>query len=101
MTTDTPASFPVENLLASAVDALKVSGDARSIAVLIAGRCELVQWDSDFGIDYWRLFISLPVPLFYAMNEEEKEATQEAIKAVVRPFFATTSDGSTALSLRP
>jgi hypothetical protein len=101
MTTDTPAPFPVENLLASAVDALKVQGDARSIAVLIAGQCKLVQGDSDFGIDYWHLFISLPVPFFYAMSEEERETTQEAIGAVLRPFFATTSDGLKGVAIAP
>src|SRR3990170_1900676 len=97
-----PTPFPVENLLASAVEALKVQGDARGIAVLIASNCQLVQWNSDFGIDFWRLFISLPVPLFYAMSEDERKATQDSIAAVVAPFFETTpSDGFDSVVIAP
>lgn len=80
---------------------MKVQGDARSIAVLIAGKGELVRWDSDFGAEYWRLSISLPVPLFYAMSEEEKDATQESIDRVLRPFFATTLDGLNGVVIAP
>ena len=94
--------FPLEDFLASAVEALKVQGDARAIAVLIAGKCQLVQWNSDFGIDFWRLFVALPVPLFYAMNDDERKLTQEAISAVVGPFFETTpSDGLDSVVISP
>lgn len=97
-----PSPFLVENLLASAVEALKVSGDARAIAVLLEGKCELVQWNSDFGIDFWRLFVALPVPLFYAMNEDERKVTQESIAAVLGPFFETTpQDGLDAVIITP
>lgn len=94
--------FPLEDLLASAVEALKVYGDARAIAVLAAGQCQLVRWNSDFGIDFWRLFIALPVPLFYAMTEDERTITQEAISSVVGPFFQTTpSDGLDSVAITP
>ena len=82
------APFLLEDLVASSVDALKVRGDARAIAVMVAGSAELILWDQDFGVDSWRLSISLPVHLFYAMAEEQREATEEAIADVVRPFFA-------------
>lgn len=97
-----PTPFPLEDFLASAVEALKVQGDARAIAVLIAGNCQLRQWNSDFGIDFWRLFIALPVPLFYAMNDDERKLTQESISSVVTPFFEVTpSDGLESVVITP
>jgi hypothetical protein len=100
--TDPPTPFQVENLLASAVEALKVYGDSRAIAVLVAGSCRLSHWNSDFGIDYWRLIVALPAQLFYAMSEEDREVTQESIKSVVAPFFATTpSDSLSAVVITP
>ncbi len=94
--------FPLEDFLASAVEALKVQGDARAIAVLIAGKCELLQWNSDFGIDFWRLFIALPIPLFYAMNDDDRKLTQEAIATVVTPFFETKpGDGLESVVISP
>ena len=100
--TQPPVPFRVDDLLASAVEALKVQGDARGIAVLIAGNCQLVRWNSDFGIDYWRLFVALPVPLYYAMSDDERKATQEGIAAVVAPFFgATPSDGLDEVVITP
>ncbi len=81
--------FQLENLLASAVEALKLQGDARAIAVLVEGKCHMELWESDFGVDYWRLFIELPVPLYYAMNEDDRKFTQESIAGVVAPFFAS------------
>ena len=63
--------FSTEDLVASAVEALKVQGDARAITVLAAGESYLALWDSDYDIDRWRLFISLPVHLFYALSEAD------------------------------
>ena len=62
--------FPIDNLLASVVEALKVRGDARAIAALVEGECQFAPWDSDFGIDTWRLFVALPVHSCYAMNDD-------------------------------
>jgi len=84
----------VEDILSSAVEALKVIGDARAIAILISGGCQLTPWDSDFGIDTWRLFIALPVSLFYALNDDELRAAQTAIYDVISPFYATTPHDS-------
>lgn len=94
--------FSAEDLIASAVEALKVRGDARAIAVLVSGNCHLQLWDSDFGIDGWRLFIALPVHLFYAMSEDERRATEGAIEEVTGPFFSVTpSDALEAVVLTP
>lgn len=82
--------FPIEAFLASIVEALKVRGDARAIAALVEGKCNFAPWDSDFGIDSWRFFVSLPVHIFYAMNDEERKATEEAIENVATPFFVST-----------
>jgi len=84
--------FATEDLIASAVEALKVKGDARGIAVLVAGKCHLEQWNRDFGIDFWRLVVALPVPLYYAISEEDRTATEAVIKEVVGPFFSTMPD---------
>lgn len=86
--------FKEEDLIASAVEALKVRGDARAIAVLVTGKCTMQLWDSDYGIDSWRLFISLPVHLFYAMSEDERKATEGGIEEVVHPFFSSTPGDS-------
>jgi hypothetical protein len=82
--------FSTENLIASVVEALKVRGDARGIAVLVAGQCHMALWDSDFGIDSWRLFVALPVHLYYAISEDDRKATEMSIAEVVGPFFSTT-----------
>lgn len=82
--------FDLENLIASSVEALKTRGDARAIAVLAAGECELLLWDDDFGVSSWRLFVSLPVPLFYAIGDDDREATADAIGDAVRPFFTSS-----------
>jgi hypothetical protein len=81
--------FFTEDLIASAVEALKVRGDARGIAVLVAGQCHMALWDSDFGIDSWRLFVSLPVHLFYAISEDDRKVTEASIADVMGPFFTT------------
>lgn len=92
----------MEDLLASIVEALKVNGDARAITVLIEGDCQLAQWNSDFGIDFWRLLISLPVTLFYAMSAEERKLTEDAIASVTTPFFANRpSDGLESVVITP
>lgn len=85
-----PPPFMIDDLLSSIVDALKVKGDARAIAALIESDCELQRWDSDFGIDSWRLFVSLPVHIFYALSDEERKTTEEAIYEVGGHFFAST-----------
>lgn len=71
--------FIPEDFLASVVEALKIRGDARTIAALIEGECNFQIWDSDFGIDYWRLFLALPVHIFYALSEEERKLIEESI----------------------
>ncbi|MFO1235170.1 MAG: hypothetical protein U1E47_09050 [Rivihabitans pingtungensis] len=83
-------------LLASAVEALKILGDARAIAVLVTGKCTMQLWDSDYGIDSWHLFISLPVHLFYAISEDERKSTEGSIEEVMRPFFSSTPCDSLA-----
>lgn len=94
--------FKEEDLIASSVEALKVHGDARAIAVLVAGNCTLQLWNSDFGIDYWRLFITLPVQLFYAISEDERKITESAIAEVIHPFFAATpADALESVALAP
>ena len=80
--------FAIENFLASLVEALKVHGDARSIAVILEGQCRFQAWDSDFGVNTWKLFIAVPVHVFYALTDDERKATEEAIGNAGGAFFA-------------
>jgi len=94
--------FSEEDLIASAVEALKARGDARAIAVLVAGQGRLHQWNNNWGIDQWRLFITLPVHLFYAMSEDDRKMTELSIADAVGPFFAVTaSDELESVVLAP
>jgi very-short-patch-repair endonuclease len=82
--------FPLEDFLASVAEGLRVRGDARAIAAIVEGECQFQPWDSDFGIDMWKLMISLPVHIFYALSDDERKATEAAIKDVGEPFFTST-----------
>ena len=94
--------FPNDDFLASIVEAMKVRGDARAIATLVEGECRIHLWDQDFGIDSWRISIELPVPLFYAMTDDEREATQDSIKEVASSFFhSTPNDALGSVVLAP
>jgi hypothetical protein len=86
--------FRLEDLIASAVEGLKVQGDARAIAVLISAKCQITLWGTDFGVDSWRLLISLPASLFYAMTEDERSLAQDSIFNVTAPFFQSTPSDS-------
>lgn len=94
--------FPLEDFLSSVVGALKVRGDSRAIAAIVEGDAYFHLWDSDFGIDAWRLFVTLPVHIFYALTDEERKATEEAILDVGAPFFASApSHALSSVSLAP
>lgn len=82
--------FPINDFISSVVEALKSSGDARAIATLIEGQCETLLWDSDFDLDAWRIFVALPVQLFYAMSEEERNTAEGSVASAAAPFFAAT-----------
>lgn len=98
----TAPPFPIEDLLSSLVEALKLKGDARAIASLVESECELRLWDSDFGIDSWQLFVSMPVHIFYALSDEERKATELSIAEVGGHFFASTpSDALSGAVLAP
>jgi hypothetical protein len=84
--------FELEDFLAFIVEVLKVRGDARAIAALVEGGCKVTCWESDYGLDRWRLFVALPVPLFHAMTEDERRATEAAIDDAASPFFAVKPD---------
>ncbi len=80
--------FTAEDFLASMVEALKIQGDARTIAILVEGECRFEYWEEDFGVDYWRLFVALPFHIFYALTDNEREATETLIFEVGRDLFA-------------
>lgn len=82
--------FNSEDLAAAAVDALKVRGDARAIAVIVAGDCSIDLSGSDFGVNYWQFLIELPVQLFYAMSDDERKATETTVAEVITPFYTTS-----------
>jgi len=94
--------FEPEDFLASVVEAMKVRGDARAIATLVEGNCNFHLWDQDFGVDSWNLSVNLPVPLFYAMTDTERNATEESIKEVASSFFnSKPGDHFASVTLTP
>ena len=84
--------FNMEDLAAGAVEAFKLLGDARAIAVLVSGECTAELINTDFGVNYWQLMVPLPIPLYYAMTDVEREATSKAIYDVVTPFYSPLHD---------
>jgi len=84
---DTP--FLIEDFTSSIVEALKVRGDARSIAVILEGTCRFSFREQDWGISHWDLIIGVPVPIYHAMDTAERELTEKAIDEVASPFFAS------------
>lgn len=86
------APFLVEDLVASGVEALKVRGDARAIAVLVAGECSLELDEGSMNVGYWTLFIKLNTRIFFAMSVEDRDSVKESIVAVIDPFFSSRSD---------
>lgn len=94
--------FALEDFLASLVEALKVTGDARAIALIVEGDCRLEYTTSDFGIDYWQLTVALPVHIFYALSEVERNAAMQNLLTVASTFFAATpSDVLASVSVVP
>lgn len=94
--------FYINDFVASVVEALKSRGDARAIAALVESESYFHPWGSDFGIDGWKLFVTVPIHLFYAMTEEERKATEDAILDVSAPFFALKpGDALSSVSLAP
>ncbi len=94
--------FGLEDFLAAVVEALKIRGDARAITALLEGDCHFDFCESDFGVDFWNLFIALPVHIFYAMTDAERNATSDVIFEVGSPFFGSTpSDGLRRVIITP
>lgn len=94
--------FPLDDFLASVVGALKVRGDSRAIAVIVEGSAYFHLWDSDFGIDGWRLFVNVPIHIYFALTDEERKATEDAILDVGAPFFSSTpSQALSQVSVAP
>lgn len=94
--------FPMEDFLASLVEALKVKGDARAIVTVIEGICQFSHNDTDWGVDYWDLYISIPVHVFYALSDEERQATAATIRdTAVRFFGSTPADGLRDVYITP
>lgn len=94
--------FNVEDLVAAAVDALKIKGDARAITVLVSGDCSLDLEMSDFGINFWQIIIALPIGIFYAMSDDERKATESSIAEAIAPFYtAEQSDSLSSVVIAP
>ena len=97
----TNAPLVLEDFLASAVEALKVRGDARSIAIVLAGSCAFEWSREDWGVEYWDLNIGIPTPLFHAMSTEEVSQVQSNIREVMVPFFKSRPEGMAGVNVHP
>lgn len=84
--------YPLEDFLASLAEGLKVRGDARSLAVLLAGNCSFDYLDTDFGVRNWGLQVGLPVALFHALSSADIEQVQAALCEVGQSFFRGPGD---------
>lgn len=94
--------FPIEDFLASATMALKIRGDARSIATILAGDCRFEPTESDWGVDYWALRIGLPIHVFHALTEAEIKQIEEAILEIGRSLFSSTvTEGLSQVAIAP
>jgi hypothetical protein len=89
--------FPIEDFLASLTDALKIHGDARSIAILIEAECRFELTGSDWGIDYWSLRVGLPIQIFHALTEAEISEVEESLLLVARSFVSSLEADSLSL----
>ncbi|MBK8069800.1 MAG: hypothetical protein IPK27_19930 [Rhodanobacteraceae bacterium] len=87
-----PKPFNVEALLSSVVAALQIKGDSRAIAAVVEGEAELLLWDHDFGVNYWRLNLGIPIQLYYALSDAERESAEESILEVARHFFGSLAE---------
>lgn len=86
--------FPLEDFLASLVEALKIKGDARAITAIVEGDCRFDYVEMDFGIEYWSLHIMLPVHIFYALSDEDRQAISAVIAEGGSPFFMSTASAA-------
>ena len=94
--------FPIEDFLASVAAALKVRGDARSIAVLLETQCEFDYETSDFGVDYWTLRMALPIHIFHALSRDELLQVENTVLEVGKTFFSSrTSDSLSSVKISP
>jgi very-short-patch-repair endonuclease len=82
--------FPIEDFLASLTEGLKIRGDARAITAVVEGTCWFAHYETDFGVDFWTLYIALPVHIFYALSDEERRSIAHVVEEVSYPFFAST-----------
>lgn len=94
--------FPIEDFLASLTEVLKMQGDSRSIAILIAGKCEFQQTGSDWGVDYWSLQVGLPIYIFQALTNDEISEVEDKLLGVGRSLFSSSeSDGLSYVKIFP
>lgn len=94
--------FLIEDFLASLTEALKIRGDARSIAILLSGESEFEESHSDWGVDYWSLRIGLPIHVFHALDKAEISSVEAALYDVGGSLFTSlTSDALTSVKIFP
>ncbi|HMV46595.1 MAG TPA: hypothetical protein PLD20_31995 [Blastocatellia bacterium] len=86
----TQRPFPIEDFLASLAASLKIRGDARALTIIVEGDSRFEPTESDWGIDFWLLFISVPIHIFHALTDEERTQTEQAIYDAGKHFFIST-----------
>jgi very-short-patch-repair endonuclease len=92
-----PEPFQIEDFLAALTEVLKIQGDSRSIAILLAGMCEFQQESSDWGIDYWSFRVGLPIYIFHALTQEEIEEVQTKLLQVGQSLFGSRQSDELSL----
>ena len=86
----TERPFPIEDFLASLATSLKILGDARALTIIVEGDSRFEPAETDWGIEYWSLFISIPTHIFHALTDEERMQIEGVICDVGKRFFIST-----------
>lgn len=82
--------FKIDDFLASMIEALKIKGDSRSIAILLNGECRFEPCDQDWGIDYYNFLIAIPIYIFSAISKDELNLVTSDLLDIGQQFFSST-----------
>jgi len=94
--------FPLEDFLAAVVEALQVRGDARAIALVLAGSCSFDCVNEDWGVSYWALNVGVPTRLFHVLSGDEVKQVENNLLEVARPFFISRpGDNISSVNVHP
>jgi len=89
MSNETKASITsdLDAVLATTARLFAQEGSAREVAILANALASLQHIESDWGIDYYRLFLQIPSWLYSQVIEGLEEKIQNKVEMVTRPYL--------------